>query len=77
MVMTPALRKLLLTAHVIASVGWIGALAVFFAHALAGWASQDEQLVRVVSLAMAITAWFVILPLLGGGHGPGAHASQV
>ena len=35
MSMTPPLRKLALTAHVSASVGWLGALAVFLAHALA------------------------------------------
>lgn len=63
MTMTPAIRKLTLTTHVTASVGWIGALAVFFAHALAGWLSRDEQVVRAVSIAMGITAWHVILPL--------------
>jgi len=63
MAMTGPIRKLTLTTHVTASVGWIGALAVFFAHALAGLLSQDEQIVRAVTLAMGITAWFVILPL--------------
>ncbi len=61
--LTPPLRKLTLTAHVTASVGWLGALAVFLAHALASLMSQDEQMVRAVSLAMSITAWFVIMPL--------------
>lgn len=63
MIMTPRVRKLMLTAHVTASIGWVGALAVFLAHALAGVVSQDEQLVRAVSLAMGLTAWFVIMPL--------------
>ena len=63
MTMTPALRKLTLTTHVTASVGWFGALAVFLAHAFASLFSQDEQIVRAVSLAMGLTAWFVILPL--------------
>ncbi len=63
MTMTPSLRKLTLTAHVTASVGWLGALAVFLAHALASLMSQDEQMVRAASLAMGLTAWFVILPL--------------
>lgn len=63
MTLTQPIRKLTLTIHVTASVGWIGALAVFFAHALAGLLSQDEQVVRAVSLAMGIAAWFVILPL--------------
>lgn len=63
MTMTPRVRKLMLTAHVTASIGWVGALAVFLAHALAGVVSQDEQLVRAVSLVMGLTAWFVIMPL--------------
>ncbi len=61
--MTPSVRKLALTVHVTASVGWLGALAVFFAHALASLISQDEKTVRAASLAMGIAAWFVILPL--------------
>ncbi len=61
--MTAPLRKLTLTAHVTASVGWLGALAVFLAHALASLISQNEQIVRAASLAMGLTAWFVILPL--------------
>lgn len=63
MTMTVPLRKLTLTTHVTVSVGWLGALAVFFAHALASSISQDEQIVRAASLAMGLTAWFVILPL--------------
>ena len=63
MTMTPPIRQLALTAHVTASVGWLGALAVFLAHALASLMSQDEQMVRAASLAMGVTAWFVILPL--------------
>jgi hypothetical protein len=63
MTMTPAIRKLTLTAHVTASVGWLGALAVFLAHALASLISEDDQMVRAASLAMGLTAWFVILPL--------------
>jgi hypothetical protein len=63
MTMTPALRKLTLTTHVAASVGWIGALAVFLAHALVSSVSEEEQMVRAVSIAMGLTAWLVILPL--------------
>ena len=62
-IMTPLRRKLLLTAHVTASVGWLGALAVFFAHALASVLSQTDQVVQAASLAMGLTAWFVIMPL--------------
>lgn len=61
--MTPLVRKFALTAHVTTSVGWAGALAVFLAHAIASLASRDEQIVRAASVAMGLTAWFVILPL--------------
>ena len=61
--MTPHLRRFALTTHVVSSVGWTGALAVFMAHAVAGRFSQDEQIVRAVSVAMGMTAWLVILPL--------------
>jgi hypothetical protein len=62
MLMSPSIRKLALTAHVVSSVGWVGALAVFLAHSIVSVASQDVQVVRAACLAMALTAWFVILP---------------
>ena len=55
-------RKVLLAAHLVASLGWVGALAVFLAHAVASVVSRDEQMVRAASIAMGVTAWFVILP---------------
>lgn len=63
MIMTPYLRKFALTAHVICSVGWLGAVASFLALAIAGLTSQDMQLARGVYLAMDLTARFVIVPL--------------
>jgi hypothetical protein len=56
----------MLTAHLTTSVGWVGALAVFLAHAATGLVSQDVQIIRAACLAMGITAWFVILPLSVG-----------
>lgn len=61
--MTPRLRKLVLTAHVSFSVGWLGAVAVFLVLAIAGLTSQDIQTVRSAYLAMELTARFVIVPL--------------
>ena len=63
MTMTPSLRKLALTAHVTASVGWLGAVAGFLALAVAGLTSQDAQMVRAAYLAMELTGWLVIVPL--------------
>ena len=63
MTLTPRMRKLTLTAHVTSSVGWLGAVAVFLALALASVTSLDAQRVRSADLAMDLTAWFVIVPL--------------
>jgi uncharacterized membrane protein len=63
MAMAPTLRKSALTAHVISSVGWLGAVAGFLALAVAGLTSRDAQMVRAAYLAMDLTAWFVIVPL--------------
>jgi hypothetical protein len=61
--MTPRLRKLTLTAHVVSSVGWLGAVAAFLALAVAGLTSHDAQMVRAAYLAMDLTTRFVIVPL--------------
>lgn len=63
MIMTPRLRKFALTAHVISSVGWLGAVAVFLAHAVLGVTSQNVQMVRAVYLVMEPAAWLVLVPL--------------
>jgi hypothetical protein len=63
MTLTPRLRKLMLTAHVTASVGWLGAVAGFLALAVAGVASDDVQTVRAAYLAMETVGWSVLVPL--------------
>jgi len=61
--MKRALRKFVLTAHVTFAVGWLGAVAGFFALALVGLKSPDSQAVRSAYLAMDLITRFVILPL--------------
>ncbi len=63
MTLTPRLRKLALTAHVTASVGWLGAVAGVLGLAIAGLTSDDAQTVRAVYIAMESTGWFVLIPL--------------
>ena len=63
MTLTPRLRKLALTAHVTASVGWLGAVASVLALAIAGLTSDDPETVRAVYIAMEATGWFVLVPL--------------
>jgi hypothetical protein len=63
LLLTPSLRKLALTAHVISSVGWFGAVGGFLALGVAGLTTRDAQMVNAAYLAMEVTAWFVIVPL--------------
>lgn len=61
--MSPRLRKLVLTAHVTFSVGWLGAVAAFLALALAGLTSGDASVVRAGYVAMDVIGWSIIVPL--------------
>jgi hypothetical protein len=62
-IMTPGLRKFLLTLHIVASVGWIGAVAVFLALAVTGLLSSDSQIVGASYIAMDMTYRMVVVSL--------------
>ena len=61
--MTPALRKLTITAHVTFSVGWLGAVAAFLVLSIAGLTSHDAEVVRGAYLSMDLISRFVIIPM--------------
>jgi hypothetical protein len=63
MTMASRLRKFALMVHITSSVGWVGAVVGFLALAIAGFTSQDEQMVRAAYLSMELTAYFAIVPL--------------
>jgi len=58
----PRLRRFVLTAHVVSSVGWLGAVAVFVALGIVAMTSQDAQVVRAVYLVMEPASWTVLIP---------------
>jgi hypothetical protein len=62
MAMRPGLRKFALIAHVTSSVGWLGAIAAFFAVALVALVSADAQRARAASITMELIGWCVIVP---------------
>lgn len=62
MPLAPRVRKLLLTAHICTSVGWLGAVAAYVALDVAAATSQDVQTVRAAYLAMDVTVRYVIVP---------------
>jgi hypothetical protein len=61
--MASGLRKVIPTAHVITSVGWLGAVAAYIAIDVAAVISRDVELVRAAYLAMNLIGLFVIVPL--------------
>jgi hypothetical protein len=63
MLMPPGVRRFALTAHVVSSVGWLGAIAVFLALSLAGLMADEARAVRAAYLAMDLAAWSVLVPL--------------
>ena len=64
--MSPSLRKVALTVHIVLSVGWLGAIVPYLALAIAGLSSRDVQLARAAYLSMELIGWFVIVPLSVG-----------
>jgi hypothetical protein len=62
--LTPRLRKFALTAHVASSVGSLGAVASFLTLAIYGLVAADPLQARAMYIAMGLTAWIVVAPLL-------------
>ncbi|MCC6174406.1 MAG: DUF2269 domain-containing protein [Chloroflexi bacterium] len=63
MTMSPALRKLALTVHLLSSVGWIGAVIAYLALGISAMTSLEVDKVRSAWIAMELTGWFVLVPL--------------
>lgn len=59
----PRLRKFALTAHVVSSVGWLGAVVVFLALSVVGLTAQEPAVVRAAYVAMESIGWLVLVPL--------------
>ena len=60
--MEPTRRKFALTAHVVLSVGWLGAVVAYLAVAIVGLTSHDAQMMRAAYLSLEMIGWFVIVP---------------
>lgn len=57
------LRKLVLSVHLIVSIGWIGALAAYLALDLTSVTSEDPDTLRAVYAGMELVVETVIVPL--------------
>lgn len=61
--MSPLLRRAALVAHVVSSVGWLGAVAAFLVLSIAALRSDDASLVRGCYLAMDVIGRYLIVPM--------------
>lgn len=57
------LKRLVLTAHIVTSVGWLGAVMAYLALDLVATSSEDIAAVRAAYFGMDLSIRFVILPL--------------
>jgi hypothetical protein len=63
MTMGPRLRKLMLTIHLVVSVGWIGAVIAYLALDVAAVTDPGSETSRAAWAAMQLTAETVLVPL--------------
>lgn len=63
--MPRGLRRFMLSAHVVTSVGWLGAVAVFLGLAIIGLSGEMATL-RAVYVVLEPAAWAVLVPLAVG-----------
>src|SRR5437867_2282921 len=63
MVLTPGLRKGVLSAHLVVSLGWLGAIVPYLVLGLTAVNSRDPQTVRAAWFAMELMGWYAIVPL--------------
>lgn len=61
--MAPGARRFVLTAHIVASVGWLGTAVAYLALVVAAFVSEDLQTVRAAYVAIEPITWFAIVPL--------------
>ncbi len=62
MVFTQRWRRLTLLSHIVSSVGWMGAVALYIGLAIAVMASQEPLVVRGALSSMRISVWYAIIP---------------
>lgn len=62
----PALRKFALIVHIVASVGWIGAVIAYLALVAAARTGQDAGAIRAALIAMEPMMRFALIPLAFG-----------
>ncbi|MGN2642088.1 DUF2269 domain-containing protein [Nocardia takedensis] len=63
MSLAPRSRRFAVLVHIVSSVGWMGAIALYIALAVSVVADNDPMVVRGALTSMRIGIWYVIVPL--------------
>lgn len=63
MTLSPSLRKLVLTIHVITTMGWLGSAAAYIPIAAYVLNNQDADMVRSAIQIMSLVANFIVVPV--------------
>lgn len=61
--MTQGVRKFALAAHIVFSVGWIGAVVAYLVLGVAAVTSHGAQTIRAAWIGMELIGWYAIVPL--------------
>lgn len=62
-VMSPRVRKFVLSVHLTFSIGWIGAVLAYLALGMRATTTRDVETIRAAWSAMELIGWYVIVPL--------------
>lgn len=63
MKMNSSVRKVILTAHITTSVGWLGAVTSFLLLSIVGLSSQNSQMVWAIYITAEPITWYTLVPL--------------
>lgn len=63
MTLSPPLRRLVLTLHVLTSVGWLGAVVAYLALDIAAAAGTDTGTARAAYVGMGLIVTYAVVPL--------------
>lgn len=63
MTIAPHLRKFALTAHIICSVGWLGAVIAYLCLVIGALTNQKALTISSAWIAMDMIGWYVIVPM--------------
>jgi hypothetical protein len=63
MTIAPLLRKFAVTAHIICSAGWLGAVIAYLCLVIGALTNQKALTIRSAWIAMDMIGWYVIVPM--------------